>query len=224
MNTTRIGVCVFACSFAACLGSAQAVLINPNQFRLLPGTTLAIEPQLAGNVIADDSVSFSYFDDVSRGTISGAIQSTVLRSNVDGTLDFYWQITNDADSTGPLKFVSLHHFDAPEYNANWRIDSAGDVALERAARFCCGEISTFVNFVFSDASLLQPGQSSKLMFFDTSATAYAKTATMNVAAPFPTNTFSANVPTFSPTLVPEPSTLAMLLAALPLGYLAYRRR
>ena len=54
----------------------------------LPGTTVAAEPQLAGVIIVDDLIPFS-FPIASGGNILGDVQVRIVRSDLDSTLDFY---------------------------------------------------------------------------------------------------------------------------------------
>ena len=114
-----------AATFALCVNSAEAVLLNPGDNLALPGTTVAAEPQLAGTVLVDDLIPFSFSAGSGLGNITGEVQQRIVRSSVDGTVDFYWRVVNDANSAASISSFRVGHFVSPEYNANWRIDGVG---------------------------------------------------------------------------------------------------
>src|SRR3990172_3398485 len=70
--TSRGLVLAAASLFAA--SPAQAVLLGPNQTLPLPGTTVAAEPQLAGLIIVDEIIPFSFASISDAGTILGTVQ------------------------------------------------------------------------------------------------------------------------------------------------------
>ncbi|UUZ49732.1 hypothetical protein LP420_05975 [Massilia sp. B-10] len=47
-------------------------------------------------MLEDEIQAFSFV--ANGGVISGTVQSRVVRSTLDGTLDFYWRVVSDADS------------------------------------------------------------------------------------------------------------------------------
>ena len=213
------------CSLLASQAS-QAVLLTPGVSTPLPGTTVAAEPQLAGGIIEDKLLGFSMT--TGKGLVTGQVQSRVVRSSVDGTLDFYWRVLNDANSLDDVAFFRIGLFNAPEYNANFRIDGLGDRAPVSAFRFT-GSLQSFVNFDFTTVgptgapSGLHPGESSNFMLMDTSATSYAEAATMDVAD-FGTVHDSQSLPAFTPSAVPEAQTYALMgLGLLLVGYRLRKR-
>jgi hypothetical protein len=207
-------------AIAAVLGaqSGHAVTLASGATASLPGTTVAVEPQLAGSIIEDKLFSFSMLAGAGSvpGTllVTGQVQSRVVRSSLDGTLDFYWRVTNDANSQADVAFFRIGLFDAPEYNANYRIDGVGDRAPVTAHRFTT-PYESYVNFDFTTQGPtggnvgLKPGESSNFMLLDTSATTYAETATMDVAD-FGTYHESQSFATFTPAAVPEPQTYSLI--------------
>ena len=208
---------------AAC--TAQAATLVPDTWVNLPGTTEAAQPQLAGIVLEDEVQAFSFTN--GAGTISGTVQSRVVRSSVDGTLDFYWRVTNDAGSNANIGTFRVGNFVAPEYNANWRIDGLGSVAPYAALLFGPPHVGD-VNFGFGSPTggpAFAPGSESYFMFLDTSATNYAKTAVYDVTNNGQTQ-ISGLFATFAPApAVPEPAGYGMLLAGLAaVGVAAKRRR
>jgi hypothetical protein len=187
----------------------------------LPGTTLAASPQLAGVVLEDEVQAYSFT--TLSGTLSGTVQSRVVRSSVDGTLDFYWRVISDGASTGSLSAFRLGEFHAPEYNANWRLDGPGSAAPAVAFHFA-GAMSSYVNFEFVSGpagNTMTPGTGSYFMFLDTSALNYARSGIYDVTGE---GNLSNLYTTFAPA-VPEPATYSLLLAGLAVvGVAANRRR
>lgn len=197
-----------AATFALCVSSAEAVLLNPGDNLALPGTTVAAEPQLAGTVLVDEIIPFSFSAGSGLGDITGQVQQRIIRSSVDGTIDFSWRLTNDANSAGAIGSFRVGDFVSPEYNANWRDDGLGDVGPNAAHRFTGSQASS-VNFLFgSDAAGaaggLLPGKSSKFFFFDTTATNYAKTAKYDLTGTG-LGPISASFAAYSPSAVPVPA-------------------
>lgn len=206
--------------------SAHAVLLAENSDTVLPGTSVAAEPQLAGTVLVDELIQFSFSAGAGLGNITGTVQQRIVRSSVDGTLDFYWRVMNDANSAAAIGGFRFGNFVAPEYNANWRIDGLGDKAPDSAHRFA-GDLNSYVNFNFNLFSSdprdgLLPGQSSNFFFMDTTATNYAKTALFdltNMSQSMASGTFEA----YSPSAVPVPAA-AWLLGSGLLGLIGVARR
>lgn len=219
-------LCV-AAAFGMSALSAHAALLNPGDSGIpLPGTTSAAEPQLAGTVLVDELIPFSFSAGVGLGDITGQVQQRIVRSTVDGTLDFYWRVMNDASSAAAIGSFRLGNFVSPEYNANWRIDGLGDKAPDKADRFT-GVKDSFVNFDYNVFSTnvgdgLLPGKSSYFMLLDTSATNYAKTATFDLTN-MQQNPISGQFAAYSPTVVPVPAA-AWLLGSGLVGLVGIARR
>jgi hypothetical protein len=198
--------------------SAQAVTLSAGDILALPGTTAAAEPQLAGTVLVDEIIPFSFTND--GGLSSGNVQQRVVRSSVDNTIDFYWRIIN-GETSAPIGSLRVGDFIANEYNANFRVDGLGVVAPDSAHRFLDIQ-DTFVNFLFADG--VSAGQDSNFFFLDTTATNYAKTAIFDLTGTGNggiSNVFAAYAPAAA---VPEPEVYAMLLAGLGLVGFAARQK
>ena len=187
--------------------SVRAEVLTTGVFTPLPGTTVAAQPQLAGIVLEDEIQAFSFVAD--GGVISGTVQSSVLRSTVDGTLDVYWRVISDASSAGPIGSFRLGEFFTTIYNANWRSDGLGDTAPAAAIHFA--GTGGNVNFYFNarTAGQLAPGAESYFMFLDTDATLYTKSALFDLTNSGQTE-ISGIFETFAPGTVPEPASLAMV--------------
>lgn len=190
----------------AAASSANAVILTVGGWTPLPGTTLALQPALAGVALEDDIQAFSFSDEGS--IISGFVQSRVVRSSVDGTLDFYWRIVSDSTSDSVLRALRLGNFQVPSYDANWRIDSIGDTAPDSARLF--GGSGGNVNFGFGISTPdggLAPGASSHFLLLDTNALTYARTGSYDLVGRIG---FSGIFATFAPSAIPEPGSLALL--------------
>jgi hypothetical protein len=226
-STPALRTLAAAALLATAAAPSLAVALIPDTFVALPGTTVAAEPQLAGTVLADVSQPFSF--SAYGGTVSGSVQSRVVRSSVDGTLDFYWRVFNDANSAGAIQDLRLGAFVAPEYNANWRIDGLGDKGPSVGYLFGGAQAGQgFVNFRFYAGSPtepgagLLPGESSNFILMDTSATDYALTAVYDLTR-FGQTEISSQYATFAP--IPEPGTwVLMALGLMGLAARAQRRR
>lgn len=221
-STLKVSVTLAVAMLAMSLNqSSDAVLLAPNSTVALPGTTVAVEPQLAGTVLEDVDQSFSFVDTTGH-TLSGVVQNRVVRSSVDGTLDFYWRIkdtsgTSASGDPGAITSFRLGGFGDFELNANWRIDGLGTVNPDQAHRFAD---PSFVNFLFGGTGLT-PTNDSVFFFLDTKATAYAKIGSYDFTGTGG-NGISSSYATFAP--VPEPSSVVLLVGGLlAVGWIGRRR-
>lgn len=199
--------------------AAHATILVPGD-NALSGTTAAAQPQLAGVVLADDSTSIVW--NQAGGALTANVQSRVVRSSLDGTLDFYWRITN----------VSFDGRDAPEaignfrigdfgnllgYNSDFRTDGLGSIGPNNAHVF---PAPGFVNYQFSNG--LAPGDDSYFIFIDTDAKSFKRTGKMDIANAT-TTSISSLYSTYAPG-VPEPAQWASMIGGLALVGIAARRR
>ena len=189
--------------------AANAVILTEGNSELLPGTTVAAEPQLAGTIIEDEQVNFS-FASGGGGTINGSVQLRVVRSNLDSTLDFYWRVFNDAGSSDSIGSFRIGDFVTGQYNANYRTDGLGDDGPDSAYRFT-GALSSYVNFTFDGG--LAAGDSSYFFFLDTDATHYSRTGLFDVTNVTQSH-ISGSSSMFAPAQVPEPGSTLLLAAGL----------
>ncbi len=225
MKTSHMtfGKIFIAATFSMSAFTANAVLLNPGDSNIpLPGTTLSAEPQLAGTSIVDESKPFSFSAGAGLGNITGHVQQRIVRSSVDGTLDFYWRVFNDPNSAAAIGSFRIGDFVSPEYDANWRIDGLGDKAPDSATRFS-GAWDSSVSFDFDLSSTgLLPGQSSYFLLLDTTATNYTKTATYDLTNILQ-NSISGRFAAYSPSVVPLPASVWLFSTGL-VGLVGFARR
>ena len=192
--------------------TAAAVPLPAGTTVSLPGTTVALRPALAGVVFEDELQPFS-FADATGHTLSGVVQSRVVKSDLDGTFDFYWRITElsseQAAGRGPgsLSSFRLGGFGAYSLDADWRIDGLGSVGPTSAVRF---PDPGFINFDFANPEL-QAGKDSYFFILDSQATTYARVGLYDLVGTGG-NGISGQFETFAPTApVPEPAEWALML-------------
>lgn len=151
---------------------AQAVSLAPGAIEPLFGTTAAARPELAGVVVIPDALRPFAINLSGGGTITGTIQDRIVRSDDDGTLDFYFRIVNDAESTGAINFVQRDGFADFTTDVDWRVDGLGSVAPSWAFRDPIFESQ--ITFFF--ANPIDPGEESRFFFVKTNGTDYLEIA------------------------------------------------
>jgi hypothetical protein len=212
---------VAAAMTLACSG-AQAVTLAPGN-NILTGTTVGVEPQLAGAVVADEDQAFTFT--TAGGTLSGFVQNRVIKA-IDNTYDFAWRI-HDISFSGTTPF-DIQEFRIGKFgntvvglNANYRLDGTGDVGPNRAFVFGAPQ-NNYVNFLFDQG--LFAGQGSYFMFLDTQETSYGRTAIYDFGRAGSTQ-ISGLYSTFGPPApVPEPTSWALFIGGFGLIGAALRRR
>ncbi len=210
---------VFGLSSVISLPAMSVILTAPGDF-LLPGTTVADQPDLAGVVIEDVISDFSISG--AGETLEGTIQNRVSRG-ADGTLTFSWRI-RPTSGNGDIFAFRVAGFDGYELDANWRIDGLGVESPALARNFGGG----FVNFIFRDQ--VGVGQNpvngnlttSVFFFLDTKATQYTSNGSFDLLCAG-TGCVSQIYSTFAPSAVPVPAA-AWLFGSGLLGLVGIARR
>lgn len=216
-NTTVFAIAVLLGLFgvsAATAGTVEACAAasgGPSPMNtVFPVDCTGMDP---GSLLADMVSAFSY--STTAGTNSGIIESAVYDDG--GTLDFYYQITNDPSSATALARLTATDFAGWSTNAAFRTDGgpsvlpgttfvAGDLAPMTADSNVDGSV---IGFSFYPPTApnpeIGPGMDSDVLIISTDATNYeAGNASIIDGG---TETVAAFQPASA---VPEPSTLALL--------------
>jgi len=160
----------------------SVALIAPGDYAL-PGTTVADRPELAGLILEDKLFDYSFTDSNTGESVSGTVQNRVVKSNVDGTMDFYWRIRpNNPGTTPEGEITALRLFNGYGgwlLEADWRPDGLGTSSPDTAKYFSSGGI----NFLFEDNPVSytnDQNNGSYFFFLDSQATAYSMTGTYDL--------------------------------------------
>jgi hypothetical protein len=200
--------------------NAAAVAVTPGAGAVAqPGTTLVANGALAGTVLEDVLTAWSSPNDPLYGFpgAQGQLQSRVVRETTTGTLDFYWRITvdgvsypNDVPDALTISGLTLGTFlTGSAFDANYRIDGLGStVPIDAAAT------ADALTWDFAPSSF-GPNGSSYFLLLHSNATAFDDSALASFGV--------TSVPTFEPSAVPEPGSVALMLAGLAMLATAHRR-
>ncbi len=195
-------------SIALAVNMAPGAFVSP-----LPGTTSALEPQLAGVVVEDGSQTYSGTFTTTNEPWEVQVNDRVILST-DGTYDFYYRITIlQKPATYPMT-ANRDGFAGYNTNVGWRIDSAGTLSPNSGTRTGDGDT------ILWDFGFNAPiNELTKSLFVDTNATQYALNSegVIDFSPSFNVNG-RAIFATFGPA-VPEPVSLSLVAV----GAMAMRR-
>lgn len=201
----------------------QAVVLVPGDTVALSGTTAAERPELAGAVIADEIRQF----DVTFGAgerLKARVQDRVVRSDVDGTLDFYFQVFNDAESTLSIDHVARLRYTGFSTDVDFRLDGLGEIAPVSASRTDLPGVFD-ITFRFEPANKIDPGESSRFFFIKTDATAFDGEGRTAIGA---LGVGNVQPKVFQPIRAAEPGTLTLvgsgLVGLAAIGWRKWRAR
>jgi hypothetical protein len=215
--------------------NTYAATIAPLENAYLSG----VAPFGQGTLLDSLTVSYSVTDLLNSNAVvaTGTVVQSVWRAQ-DGTVDFYWQLSNDASSTVAIEALRVAGFGSDavntEYIANPSAPSeVAPVVATRFGGFLRAQGS--INFLFNDFAFgsdvgVNPGETSSVIFIDTSATDFALGTDFseNVSDGFfdvtsdgyqVSSLFSA----FGPIVVPIPSAVWLFGTGL-LGIIGISRR
>jgi hypothetical protein len=195
---------------------------------LVPGGTVVPEVLTgpAGTLLA--ATTNVPFD---TGDVMGTLTAAVVR-NAAGTLDFYYQITNDLASIDSLSRNTNSSFallGGPLYTTEvfFREDtgglaqfSAGDAGAAplTADRGLTGRVVGFNFLSLPGATGIDPGETSRILVIRTNATIFIPGMSSVIDGGVD------SVDTFAPSSVPEPASLALLSSAFAAAAYATRNR
>ena len=169
--------------------AAPASALTPGNAIVGPsGTTAAAEPGLAGKVVEDQTTPFDYtgwFQDSFSGRpplygeVTGNVRSRVVLAK-DGSYDFYWQVTVNANSFLPVAALNLSGLAPATYNADWRSDMKGEVQPAVVMEQVSGEVNWRFGQYIAPSAEIYPGQTSYFLFLDSDARFYSRTAFLSL--------------------------------------------
>ena len=194
---------------------AKAVVLTSGGV-LTPGTTALS----GGTVLTNETVAFSGISGLGATNFTGSIQLEVVKET-GGTLDFYFQVSNNASSLDAIMRLTTGNYTGFATDVDWTTNAAVGVASSIGVRSTSATRTTTdtVGFNFVDGSLggsgvLLPGTNSALLFIKTDATQFTAGSVSLI------NDATVNIPAFAP-VVPEPGT--WVLVAMGTGFAAFLR-
>lgn len=233
-------LCLAALALVASHSAAYAATLAPGDSALLPGTTAAAEPDLAGAVIRDDTQPLRVTGGVPVGVdpdlfpTGFTVQDRVTRSNNTGNLIFGPRL-RDSFNINPfagnflVDAVEVTGYAGFDVNANYRTDGAGVRGPTFAERSGDGDTLTFTfGFpLFVGNMMGLPQEDSYFFSIETDAEAFDESGTLTVFGRYqdaPGEVFSAQITGIAaPAIAPIPLPAAGLLLLAGLGALGLLR-
>jgi hypothetical protein len=210
----RLAACVALAVLACVAPSARGAVLVPGSV-LIPG---AAEPDpVGGTLVTSTTVPFTV-----PGSFSGSLTSSVYSgdtTNTLGGLTFTYLLSNDAASSNSIGRMTVGDFGGFATDGSYQTPPAG-VAPASIDRNVSGDVVGY-NFVPTPVDpatgFLAPGSSSALLVVQTDAPDYADSLANLIDGGV------TSVASLGP--IPEPSTMALVLASLvSMGVYGLRRR
>lgn len=230
MNKFKLGVVALFCSVTA---PVQATVVVPGSLGNLIGTTVAAEPDLAGVVVNDNLVSFS-FPATALTDASGSVQNRVVESHNLGTLIFAPRIRGTSNSgLGDFQILgfSLDGYAGWETDIEFRTDGLGDVGPDYVTRSADGDTLTFLYDSSDPIDMFSGifGETSLFPTILTDAPSFSLSGTMTIFGidvSDPTTILAVTLNGIAiPQAIPVPAPLVLFgSGAVLLGWIARRRR
>lgn len=202
-----------AIAFALAPGASAYPLMNTTALADIPGNALPgnATGEASGTLLATLTDPWSFT--TTAGTTSGTLTTAIFRES-SGTLDFYYQVANDALSKTSIARESNTFFDEFLTSVGFRTDGStlgagfvdGTMAPDLADRNA-GVIGFSFSLAVTDK--IGPGQTSNVLIISTNATKYTRGNAEVLGGG------SVTLAAFQPaSSVPEPATMAFLGAGL----------
>jgi hypothetical protein len=200
------------CKFTAVLGLTAIAAINSQAISLTPGSSIALpaEPDPVGaSLVASLSLPFT------APTFSGTLISKVWSgdtSNPFGGLTFTYELSNNLISPDPIDRFTLSSYAGFLTDASYGGSGVlATVVPTSVVRNSSGNQISF-NFTGLFEGTLTQGSSTPLLVIQTDSHSYQNSIAGII------NSSTANVATFAPLAVPEPTSAAlMVLGAIALA-------
>ena len=206
----------FALAVLAVVGAAAPALA---QTALPPNTQVNVSPftPAGGTLLASVNAPFT------TAAFTGSLRSAVVQ-NENNTLDFYYQVSNDANSLTSLGRETNFSFTGFNTSVFFRTDAApaigggfvaGTETPDTADRDNGGVVGfNFLTGATGASGKIDPGEISSILVIRTDATLFAPGVSSVI------NGAGTSVTTFMP-VIPEPASLGLLASG---AMLALRRR
>lgn len=228
----REGLAIGFSAWVLAAACPQAATLDPGGMIVMPGSTAASNPELAGTVLNDNllSTSLSYVPDGQQTLFAYfKVQNRVTRSALDDTMIFGPRILLGANVTAGnllVDRVEISGFGSYAIDASYRTDGLGDRGPTSATRSADGNVLDFAfNFPLTISNLFQgTHEESFFLSLKTDARAFENTGRLSIFAraagdEFNTYRFDVGdvaVPIDPPSPVPLPASAVLMLAGLAL--------
>jgi uncharacterized delta-60 repeat protein len=120
------------------------VELTSGQSSVTTGASVAADPRLAGAIVANQTLNFSFGSGSSA--VHGQVIERVIKETTGGTLDFTYQIVNASGSLGSIASLIASNFAGFTTYVDYRPDSLGTLAPVTASRSADQKSVTF-NFL-----------------------------------------------------------------------------
>jgi hypothetical protein len=213
----RVSTFTFLIALLFLAAPSQAALIGTvpttNGMTVFPGLT----SDTPGTLLATLVSPYSFV--TTAGTTSGTLTTAVYRE-AGGTLDFYYQVSNSANSATAIARMTATNFFGFTTNLGYRVDGLalpdnvfinGTVPPVTGDKDGPGQVVGF-SFQPPDAAKILPGLTSNVLVISTNATNYVAGNAAIIDGG--TQTVAAFQPAGAPDVIPEPATLGLIGAGL----------
>ena len=191
--------------FTSLLGVLTFGVCAANAVLLAPGSSIALPAEpgpVGGSLVTTISVPFTAL------TFSGTLISKVWSgdtSNPFGGLTFTYELSNDAFSPDPIDRFTLSSYAGFLTDASYIGGTLLPAVIPTSVVRNPGGNQISFNFTGPFQGTLLPGARSPVLVLQTSSTGYQNSMAGVI------NSSTANVATFAPLAVPEPTAVALMI-------------